>query len=564
MENNSNLPMFKKSGEGLSRDVLKLKKLEVISEGWYKGQLIQLLDKIAGRIIVDGVECYKTNIKIDKYTNLSDNSEYAKNVKKFLRLLGLSDTSLSKIYKTSRNSQVSGIKLHFNKNSDLNRDFTEFDFKSTIKKMKEQLSNAYKFEIIHSNKYYDFTETQRNAQLMSSIYIGKIWKEDLDYFDEMNEETIRDFSIEQSFHYTELKIYDDQNNDITSGYTELLKNALKCCIAYSGINFAELESLTKLSEEKSVLDESNIYIVTSKETYLNNINSNFIDEYERYKKGNIKVQETITGTGDGAQEEYVINGILAMHLWSYCLIIDSLDNDLTNDLFYISKKKYTFMGKTYYDESSATRYISVKGLKRTNAKIIASYLSQYTDFRIEQVKKKTKFLGIGGFVGKVLGGIFNLIMQGIQLIAKVLYYIPVFRLEIQFIAWIFSGKWSNDRDRFVMFASRIVLAIIAILIVVYTGGGGIQIALSLLASSYGMYTGIKEFDEAKEIAKTYSRNNSNTEEATNKLNEKLIDLSNSKDGIEAKNNALYKPFDAINNIYRSPFEKGGLYSKKSS
>ena len=43
-----------------------------------------------------------------------------------------------------------------------------------------------------------------------------------------------------------------------------------------------------------------------------------------------------------------------------------------------------------------------------------------------------------------------------------------------------------------------------------------------------------------------------------------VNLGNSKDGIEAKNNALYKPFDAINNIYKSPFEKGGLYSQKSS
>lgn len=577
MSNDSYIPLFKRSKDSLTKDVLKLKKLDAITEGWYKGQLIQLLDKIAGKVVIDGIECYKTNIPIDGNTSISNVSEYAKNVRKFLKLLGLDDAALENIYTTSTNSQVEGIQLHFDKNLNKNRKFSEFDFKQTLLNIKEQISNAHRFEIIHSNKHYTSDVTTRPAERMSSIYTGSKWVKDLDFFDSLQDynevcnedgcedipiEIIRDFSINQSLHFTEIKIYDNLNTDITSNYPELLINALKVCLAFSS-NFAEFQSVTKISEELKKYNDSedSVYIITSKESYLNNISNDFLDEYNNWKNGSLQVEVEASDNSDGGGTYTTINGIIAMHYWSFFLIIDALDNDESNDLFYISKRKYSFMGKTYYDDSQSVRYINVAGLRRTNAKIIASSFAQYADFRILQKKKKKKFLGIGGFVGSFLGGIFNLVLQFVSLISNVMYYIPQARLFGQFIGWLFSGKWSNDKDRFMQISNRIILAALAIVVTVLTGGSGIQIAISLLMSSYSMYTGLKEYDELVEYSKNID-SKYETSDTDSKLYEKVLDLSNSDEMVEAKKNTIYKPFETINKTYASPFDGNSVYSPK--
>ena len=579
MSNDSYIPIYKRSGDGTAKDLLKLKKLEMISDGWYKGKLASYLEKVAGKIIVDGVECYNTNIIIGSYTSKSDNSQYAKDLKELLKLLGLSDNALESIYNTSLNSQVNGIFLNFNKNINSNREFSEFDFKQTFINIKEQLSNAYRFELIHSNKHYTSDTVIRPAERMSDIYTGSKWVEDLDFFDSLQDynticdengcvgypiEIVRDFSISQSLHFTEVKIYNNLNQDITNNYPELLVNALKVCLAFSS-TFAEFQSIEKTSEQFKEYDngEGSIYEVTSKESYLNNISSDFLDEYDEWKNGSLEVETTWDSTDDGGGTYTTINGIIAMHYWSFYLIIDALDNDESNDLFYISKRKKRFLGKTYYDELSTRRYITVNGFKKTNAKVIASYLSQYSDFSISQKEKKRKFLGVGGFVGSFLGGIFELILQGIGFIAEILYYIPIVRIQIQAIAWMFSGKWSNDKDRFKQVATRLIIAIIAAVIIVLTGGGGWQIALSLLTSAYTMYTGLKEYDDTvayvKKQAEIEATKKLEDEEDEDNTYEEMINLANTREGLEYANKMTYNPFNGINDTYRSPFNSG-VYS----
>ena len=45
MSTDSYIPIYKRSGDGTAKDLLKLKKLEMISDGWYKGQLIKYLQR---------------------------------------------------------------------------------------------------------------------------------------------------------------------------------------------------------------------------------------------------------------------------------------------------------------------------------------------------------------------------------------------------------------------------------------------------------------------------------------------------------------------------------------
>ena len=576
MSTDSYIPIYKRSGNGTAKDLLKLKKLEMISDGWYKGQLIKYFTKVFGTTTVDGILCYKTNVKIGQYTTTSDTSEYATNVRKLLALFGMTDDKIADVYKTHKNSQVSNVLINFDKNVDLNREYTEFDFKQAWLSLKDLLSTASKFELVQSNKRYLTSETNRPAVASSNIFSGSAWVIDEDYFGDLQDydttcyydgctttaiPIVRSFSLGQAMHYSEVKLYDSLNNDITLNYPTQLVNALKCLLVVSGDKFAQLDSLVKLSE--SIYAESNgeysqnYYVVTSKEIYSPIYNSTFLDnEFSRYKKGNLDVY--ITG-----YDSYDINGILANNFWTYYLVKDSLDNDTSNDLFYISKGSWTWGEKTYYDESTAIRYLTVSGLQKTNSKTIASYLAQYTDFEIIRKKKKRSFLGIGGFIGNLLGGIFELALMAVGAIAKILYYIPLVRIQIQFIGWLFSGEWSNDRDRFVQVATRVIFAIAAVLIVIATSGGGWQIALSLLTSAYTMYSGLKEYDDTvayikKQEAIQTAKELEDDEDKDNTYQE-MIDLANTREGLEYANKMTYSPFNGINDTYRSPFNSG-VYS----
>lgn len=558
------IPNFKKSEDGLSKDMLKLKKLEAISDGWYKGQLISLMDKVAGKVVVDGILCYNTNIAINSYTSKSDNSQRAKDIKKLLKLFGLSDSALESVYQTSITDRVEGITLNFNKNNSEEAEYTIFDFKIMYSYLKELTSGIDRIELIHTNKFYPIYETIRPAIASSDIYTGSAWILEYDFstvesYDgaDYNDEGYdnedygydlsfeRDFSLSQSMAFAEIKLYNSSNIDVTNLYPQQLTSALKCILSVSGDKLLELDSIEKVSEFLYTKeDDSQIYVVETKEKYNKVFKESFIEnEFDRYKNG---LPKKIVENG----ETYTINTILASRVWDFWSVAGSLDNDNSDDLFYISKRKFKL----------PIRYMTVNGLKKTNARLTAEYISYYADFKISIKKKKKKFLGMGGFVGNFLGGLFELIIKAVNLISKILFYVPLYRIQIQFIGWIFSGEWSNDRDRFVQISTRVILAIVAAVITFLTTGAGWELAVSLLSSAYGLYTGIQEYDKLVEMSKQKQMDNNSVEE--NELLDKALDLSNNEDIVKTKNEIMYKPFTEINNTYKNTFDKGGMYDIK--
>lgn len=565
MEEN-HIPLFTRSKDSLTKDVLKLKKLEAISEGWYRGQLISLFEKVAGKIVVDGIECYKTNIAINGYTSASNLSEYAKNIRKLLKLFGMTDSALANIYNTWSNNELDAILLNFDKTQTIDRIYTLDDFKKAIIEVKSNLMDVSKIEIIQNNKRYNELEKNRPAIAMQDIYSGNLWQIDDDYFGDLQEyrtENIedgsivvpipiaRDFKIGQALYFTNIKIYNSINEDITNTFNNVLLDCIKTLVAFSGDNLFERTELTKLSEK--FVDNSEVgegyYIIETKEVYTTVFNDTFYNtQFERYRK-----RDSIpTRIYDG--ESYSTNGIIANHLWEYYEFYQYYDDDKTNDLFYIEKPRNYILRS-----ENPSRYITVEGLKHSRTEDIAREIAKYADFQYIIPRKKKKFLGIGGFIGAFLGGIFEGILKIVSAISGLLYYIPPFRLSIQFIAWLFSGKWSNDKDRFIQVSNRVILAALAVLVIVFSGGGGIQIATSLLMSSYGMYTGLKEYDELVEYTKNMD-SKYKTNDTDSKLYEKVLDLSNSNEMVEAKNNTIYKPFDSINRMYKSPFDENGIYN----
>ena len=554
------IPNFKKSGDGLSKDIIKLKKLEAISDGWYKGQLISLMDKVAGKVVIDGILCYNTNIAINSYTSKSDNSQRAKDVKKLLKLFGLSDSAMESVYQTSITDRVTGITLNFNKNNSEEVEYTIFDFKIMYSYLKELTSGIDRIELIHTNKFYTISETIRPAVASSDIYTGSAWileydfstvesYDGTDYYDDEDYgydlSFERDFSLGQSMAFAEIKLYNSSNIDVTNLYPQQLTSALKCILSVSGDKLLELDSIEKVSEFLYTKeDESQIYVVETKEKYNKVFKESFIDnEFYIYKNG---LPKKIVNNG----ETYTINTILANRVWDFLSVAGSLDNDNSDDLFYLSKRKFGL----------PIRYMTVNGLKKTNARLTAEYISYYADFKISVKKKKKKFLGMGGFIGSFLGGLFELVIKAVNLISKVLFYVPIYRIQIQFIGWIFSGEWSNDKNRFVQISTRVILGIVAAVITFLTAGAGWELAVSLMSSAYSLYSGIKEYDELVEMVKKKQLDNNSV--AENELLDKALDLSNNEDIMKSKNEIMYKPFTEINNNYRNVFDKGGIYDIK--
>jgi hypothetical protein len=464
-------------------------------------------------------------------------------------------------------STLKGVLLNFNKKGEDDRVFTLSDFKKTYTNLIKLIADVHKIEIINSNKTYLQSTIDRPAVANFNIYNSSAWVIDEDYYGELQKyETIiteegsiqvpipivRDYSIGQAMHFTEIKVFNSDNVEINNMFNEQLLDLLKMVLMISGDRFIALDSVEKLGEEIVALGdipEENTIMVTSKETYIKTYSSLFYNEFDRYKNGSIKQT-----TSDG--ETYQRNGILAFYYWNLFLYLDSFDKDASNDLFYIKKRSiYGFL-----IDYKQTRYMTVSGLKKTSAKELAFQLSMYLDFQLVIERKKKKFLGIGGFIGSFLGGLVGGIIKIVAAIASLSAKIPIVKLQYQVIGWIFSGKWSSDQDWLEQVATRVFLAAIAAVITIATFGYGWQLALSLVVSGVTMFTGLRSYNELVESAERQKQYQ--TKETEKELYDKLVDFSNDEEAKDQSNYSAYSPFDKINKTHKSPFDKGGIYSPK--
>jgi len=74
MANDSNIPVFEKSGNGLSYDLMTLEKQRILALGWWKGQFKRYLNEVTTKKWIDGVYCYDTNIRVGR--NSCSSTEY--------------------------------------------------------------------------------------------------------------------------------------------------------------------------------------------------------------------------------------------------------------------------------------------------------------------------------------------------------------------------------------------------------------------------------------------------------------------------------------------------------
>ena len=115
---------------------------------------------------------------------------------------------------------------------------------------------------------------------------------------------------------------------------------------------------------------------------------------------------------------------------------------------------------------------------------------------------------------------------------------------VQAIAFLLSGDWSGSRERFNAISTKILVAIIAVLITIYSGGSAINVSLSILASAYGIYVALDEFDEMQKKA-----SESSYDELQKDIQSKMLGLNGENENYDY----LYEPYKKIDNMLASPF-----------
>lgn len=548
----ANLPPFKPSGNGLNIDLKNLKKAEILSAGAYRGQLIGYMDRIAGKTWYGGVRVYNKEINVNYYTHPSINTPYAKDLRAFFRHLGINDSGLMSMYNAYVQKGVKRVTFVWKKKFSIN----EADAYDMVARLQSLINSVSKIRIRHTNKFYESSIVDRPAVTNQSMYSGQWEKEDANFYGSFEDGNKRTYEVEYMMFYTEIEMLNSAGDVINDDFDGNILNGLKAALSIDGDKFATRLSLSKDGENEVYEDGTLIgYEINAIEEFAPIITQDWISK-------------------DGAvvtNKEYIV---LKEQEFSYLdsIRIDELSPRVMNSFWKMAESigNYGFASKRnlfiepppdwitydeYGDIENTTRsnmYMSVDGLKYNDLNDIMKQISSYGTIDTESKKSS----GFFGTIGNIIKGIFEAIVQIINAIANVLNYIPSIRIGTQLIAFVFSGEWTNDRKKLNMTMTRVVIAIIAVLIIIFTSGSGFQIAMSIIASAWGLYTGLQDYDEMMEQIK---RNNS-LSVTDQEVMKELLDLeenSSMKNDYDIYN---FETHERISNVYRSPFDMDGLYN----
>lgn len=517
---NNFIPMYKKSSNA-TKDLINIKKMEMLSYGWLKGQYIYLMPRLFGTTTIDGKRCYGRRFNVDGYTNIKDNSEHAKYVRRFLSLLGMDESDFANIYKTYKSDGVDKIRFEWKNRQNFGNGDFEFIFD-----ILRDYTNIKKIEFIQTATSYSVHEGNRPAKTCFEQYsnFGNEYIYELDYDGYVTGKT----SLGQKLDTVKIKFYDENDKDISNSITGDLLSAFRTAIFIAGDKFIDFVSVEKIDEFEVLGSDYKVigYDVCSKEVYDVNYDNDFVKCYKLFKP----------------EDEKDIWTTLLAGYWNLGKYSSAVLYDNTRTTLFYREKNFK---KPLLSKKEAPLYMTIDGLQNCKPDDLIYYTSRFANFDIKYEEDDGGFLGIGGFVGDFLSSLVQAVSSLVNALSKILYYIPQLRLQIQLIAWVFSGKWSNDKNRFVTIASKVLLAVIAVLITVYSGGSAVNIAISLLSSAYGIYIGLDEFDEMVKNSE-----NNQIEELEKKIQEKTLDFS----GQGEEYDYLYEPYKRIDEMTASPFD----------
>lgn len=553
---------------------------EILSQGWYRGQMNDVQTKLFGLTRVRGKLVYGNKLaNISDYARPTDASVKGKQVNKFLDLLGFTDRQKLELYNNGRQSGVDSI--GFDWQGELTYSASElglvYDNILTI------LSNVEFIKITHKDgtgvakPMVDNAGSYAKDLIVDRINYPSSYTEDgqeISTFPGYDSTSTGELTTRSQWSISTIELV-EFGGAIKTDVDGIVLDALIALIGTSGDKFVDLQSYSQVGTWNfkgnwidSVEDSESTYTVKRSSDFVGKIvediykiktTSNFAED-EFYKYDIVKEYKYTEFDG-----EVRINNPRGYDaIWSllYQLGFNGIA-DLGNSFITEYPSSNWWLdgsGEESYFNKKGKRYLLVDAIKKYNFDNTIFYMSKFAHFNVNYAKRKGGFLGIGGFVGDLLGGIVNAVVSVISLVGGVAYYIPSIRLTTQFVMWIFTGEWTNDRDKFKMAFTKIVLIIIAILIIWFSGGTAtekaIQFVIAALSGLYSLYSLNSDFeklDQAREMQAIQEARRQVSDEQVEDVS-KVLDSDDNYDADDEMFNGMFDDYDDMDRMYANPFD----------
>ena len=451
---------------------------------------------------------------IDGYT--TGDSKSAKNMNKFLQMLGYTEENIVQLCKDSHSEGIKDIQLKWKQSYGFGQD----DFEYILGLIKSKLSMVAKVEIFNSCVTYDkaiFTapyepksihEEYIGLQEFSSIpnyKEGQICDEEgychmgniRVYGEEMKPDEplgiTYKWSGDLNINGQSIICYNSVGDDVTSTIEESLLIVLKSILYINGNEFYTFDDKVVHSEQHYSIDNPlggtyEYVTITTKETFLSPFNSEFEDTIEKYTTKDhfidLPQEYDSMGLSTDAPTNRPYKSSYLNYFWMYRELDDTYQSgERIPGLFHKSN--------AWLNEESQL-YMTVKGLDKITPVKLQLAIQKYAD--VSAIRKSKS---CGGFFGCFFKGIMSIIIGILTIISRLLYAIPILKQVVQVIIWVLSGgNWVTTEQEFVASTNILLATIIAIVITVSSWGKAgpamkVFIAMMVTYSLYSAHTNLK-------------------------------------------------------------------------
>lgn len=488
------LVSYKPSKAGMYADFLGIKYEEVKTEGWWKGQLFRHLNYFSPVSTIDGKQCFGSTFFIHagtcSYPNPSNDNE--EHIQDFLKLLGVDEDAMNNICATANNEDVNAIYWDWKFTSDYSNDA------------------LYAF---HLSMYYDLNNIDKIIEITTTQQFQTLG------FSGYEIKNLYDTSFangDDSASGTIIQLLDSNGDDITSNYNSNIINYIK---GLCGKNRTFVSEDSKVLESLSFIeaiseDEDDYYLVTT-ETILD---YHFAREISDGESERCRVIESY-GIYD---PEFDLISYLGKLIWDERERYGTPDGIDDGVIYKASNGKYYML----YDE-----------FRKYNTKKLASVFSLYSFMDVHT--DSGGFLGIGGFVGDFIGGLFDAIALFISGFASFLLKFPVLKAWYEFYVWLYTGDKDKSDEELEAILTIVILLIISILLTVSSGNPSWIVYTSATVATVGAYYQLEQTELQFDInEKIKARENDSKDDEYEEFNMKLSDPSNFYATIEQVLNPL--------------------------
>lgn len=461
-----NIPIFKPNGRSMISNLTQIKKLEYIAWGAYKFKFQQLMDELATRQTIDGVEVWGDMQYVDGAGCSGATGPWVD----MLDQMGFDDDGKAQLCSNFNESQVDHIEAYFA--PELTYDVNTLD--AIIEALDGELDSASKIRLTYTASSYDKTlfplEDDRTKKLLHSLsvppsteYLGIVsdiarstfTKYDTDIpetdFYEIVETGHEQLKIDKLMSSVKIEAVDASNNIIVLD-DFILDTILSLVLMHSSSAMPTRTLISFTERDESGNGDNTIYHDVVEEygaSFITGYGASKFDDFHQVGEEHVVHDEVVPPTSDGRSQGYTLgtfSGIYNNPIWGYGeqKIVGVIDPE----------SDFLFKQGT-----NGRAYMSVEGLRTAQMKEFFFYISSYLQFRLIPKEKK--------WWQKIIAGIMKFITSIVTAVLEVFNKIPILRLVVQALSSIVASIFGLDKEQGLNALANLISAII----IAYATGG---------------------------------------------------------------------------------------------